>query len=66
MARKQPRGGNSNEFFYLDKDGKKQDATLHEEILARGDEATAREIGKEVARRAGLTEAEIATLYAEK
>jgi hypothetical protein len=43
-----------NEFFYKDKDGKKQDASLHEPILAAGDEEAARKIGIEVARRAGV------------
>ena len=31
-----------NEFFYKDKDGKKQDASLHEPILAAGDEEAVR------------------------
>ena len=53
-----------NEFFYKDKDGKKQDAALHEPILAAGDHAKAQQIGIEVARRAGLTEEQIAKLYA--
>src|ERR1019366_9425689 len=50
------------ELFFVDENGKKQDAALHEEILA-GDHSAATEIGKEVARRAGLTEAEIEMLY---
>lgn len=29
----------SNEFFYLDDDGNKQDDWLHDDILANGDEA---------------------------
>jgi hypothetical protein len=53
-----------NEFFYKDKDGKKQDASLHEPILAAGDHAKARQSGIEAARRAGLTEEQIAKLYA--
>jgi hypothetical protein len=52
----------SNEFFYRDKDGKKQDVALHEEILA-GDHPVAENIGEEQARKAGLTEAEITKLY---
>jgi hypothetical protein len=48
----------------LIKDGKKQDAALHEPILAAGDHAKAQQIGIEVARRAGLTEEQIAKLYA--
>ena len=43
-----------NEFFYKDKDGKKQDASLHEPILAAGDEEAVRKIGMEAARRAGV------------
>lgn len=31
----------SNEFFYLDENGKKQDAELYEAILAEGDEVGA-------------------------
>ena len=66
MAQKRRAGGKSNEFFYLDKDGKKQDAALHDEILSQGDHAAATEIGKEAARRAGLSEAEIAKRYSDK
>jgi len=50
------------EFFYKDTDGKKQDADLHEPILA-GDHPVAKNIGKDVARRIGLTEAEVTKLY---
>jgi hypothetical protein len=56
------------EFFYKDKDGKPQDKHLHEPILSgidRDAEARARNIGKEAARRAGLTEVEIKKLYAD-
>jgi hypothetical protein len=53
-----------DELFYRDKDGKKQDASLHEPILAAGDHAKARQVGIEAARRAGLTEEQIAKLYA--
>jgi hypothetical protein len=53
-----------NEFFYKDKDGKKQDASLHEPILAAGDEEAVRKIGMEVARRAGVPEDMILKLYA--
>ena len=51
--------------FYLDKDGKKQDAALHEEMLNidSAAEARVRNIGKQVARRAGLSEEQIAKLY---
>ena len=66
MAQKRPPERKSNELFYVDKDGKKQDAALHEGILSGGDEAAAREIGKEAARRAGLTEEQIVKLYSEK
>jgi hypothetical protein len=56
----------NKEFFYKDKDGKPQDKDLHEPILSgidRTAEARVRNIGKEAARRAGLTEAEIKRLY---
>jgi len=56
----------NKEFFYNDKDGKPQDKDLHEPILSgidRAAEARVRNIGKEAARRAGLTEAEIKKLY---
>ena len=51
-----------NEFFYKDADGKKQDAALHEPILA-GDHPAATEVGKDVARRAGVSEDMILKLY---
>jgi hypothetical protein len=53
-----------DELFYRDKDGKKQDASLHAPILAAGDDDKVRQIGIEAARRAGLTEEEIGKLYA--
>jgi hypothetical protein len=56
----------NKEFFYKDKDGKPQDKDLHEPILSgidRAAEARVRNIGKKVARRVGLTEAEIKKLY---
>jgi hypothetical protein len=58
----------SNEFFYLDKDGKKQDAALHEEILAgidRGDAARLKNASKQRARKAGISDAMIRKLYAD-
>ena len=64
MARKRSRDGKGKEFFYLDKDGKKTDAALHEEMLNidSAAEARVRNIGKQVARRAGLSEEQIANL----
>jgi hypothetical protein len=53
-----------NEFFYKDEGGKKQDASLHEPILAAGDDESACRVGIEAARRAGLTEEAITKLYA--
>jgi hypothetical protein len=56
----------SREFFYKDKDGKPQDKDLHQPILSsidRDAEARVRNIGKEQARKVGLTEAEIEKLY---
>ena len=53
-----------NEFFYKDKDGKKQDAALHDAILNDGDHQAATNIGKDVARRLGISEDMILKLYA--
>ena len=53
----------SKELFSLI-DGKPGDAHLHEAILAGGDHEAATEIGRDVARRAGLTEEQIKLLYA--
>jgi hypothetical protein len=56
------------EFFYRDKDGKLKDKDLHEPILSgidRDADARVRNIGKQAARRAGLTEAEIKKFYAD-
>jgi hypothetical protein len=53
-----------SELFYKDAKGKKQDAALHEPILA-GDHHIALQEGKEVARRAGISEEMILKLYAE-
>ena len=58
----------SREFFYKDKDRKLQDKDLHEPILSgidRDAEARVRNAGKEIARRAGLTEVEIKKLCAD-
>lgn len=52
-----------NEFFYKDKSGKKQDKDLHEAILEQGDHKAAAEVGKAVARRAGVSEDMITKLY---
>jgi hypothetical protein len=52
----------SKEFFYRDANGVKQDAALHQEMLA-GDHPEADAIGIKYGRLAGLTEDEIALLY---
>jgi hypothetical protein len=68
MRRFKPMSEKNKEFFYKDKDGKPQDKDLHEPILSgidRDAEARVRNIGKEQARKAGLTEAEIQKLYAD-
>jgi hypothetical protein len=52
-----------NEFFYKDKDGKKQDAALHDAILNDGDHHAATEVGKEIARSLGISEDMILRLY---
>ena len=41
------------ELFYV-KDGEQQDAEIHEEILAGGDNAAAELVSREVAERLGL------------
>jgi hypothetical protein len=38
-----------NEFFYIDADGKKQDAALHDAILNDGDHHAATEVSREIA-----------------
>ena len=53
----------SKEFFVL-KDGVACDADLHEPILAGGDKKAALALGIAQAKKAGLTVAEIAVLYA--
>jgi hypothetical protein len=58
----------NKEFLYKDEDGKLQDKDLHQPILLgidRDADVRVRNIGKEAARRAGLTEAEIKELYAD-
>jgi hypothetical protein len=59
-----PRLRSAEEFFSRDKDGNKQDAGLHNDILADGDDAAARAVSDKVAKRIGLTAAEIAALHA--
>lgn len=48
-----PAGGGSNEMFYLDENGVKQDAALHDEILA-GDHEAAIEVSRKIMRDLGL------------
>jgi hypothetical protein len=55
----------AREFFYL-KDRLKQDAALHEPILAEGDTATAYAVSRKVAKRLGLTETQIDALMKPK
>jgi hypothetical protein len=59
---RRPEAPKSREFCIVYPDGRVSDAELHEPILA-GDHPIAGVIGKEVARRAGLSEAEIKKLY---
>jgi hypothetical protein len=49
----------SDEFFYLDKDGKKADAELHEAILDQGDYAKAQEPTRTLLRAQGFTNDQI-------
>jgi hypothetical protein len=51
--RKRKKPSAALEFFYK-KDGKKQDAALHEPILAEGDAAAAEKVGRAVMRRLGI------------
>ena len=58
---KAPKG---REFCVVHPDGRVTDAELHEPILQQGgDDIPSREIGKNFARRAGLSDAEIKKLY---
>jgi hypothetical protein len=50
------------EFYYLGRGKPRQDDMLHAPILAGGDHARAKRVSDEVAREAGLTEAQIAAL----
>lgn len=54
-------GRTGREFFYID-DHLIQDAALHDAIVADGDDDAARAVSKKVAKRLGLTDAEIAAL----
>lgn len=60
-----PKGKSGTEFFYDGPDSEKQDAALHEPILA-GDHSEALEVSKDVLRRAGWTEEEIVRLLGEQ
>jgi hypothetical protein len=53
---------NNREFCVIHPDGRISDSELHEAILA-GDHPIANEIGKEQARRAGLSEQEIKKFF---
>jgi hypothetical protein len=68
MAREQSRHRKGKEFFYLDKDGKPQDAALHADMLKidKAAESRVREIGKQAARNCGLSEEAIARLYSDE
>jgi hypothetical protein len=65
MACKRSRHRKGKEFFYLDKDGKRSDALLHEDMLAIPPEVEKklREQSKQIARECGLSEEAIARLY---
>jgi hypothetical protein len=52
----------AEEFFYLDDDDQRQDADLHEPILAGGDHDAARAVSKAVMKRLGLSNERIAAL----
>jgi hypothetical protein len=52
----------AEEFFYLDDDDQRQDADLHDSILAGGDHDAARAVSKAVMKRLGLSSERIAAL----
>ncbi len=58
------KGAKGGEFCVVHPDGTVTDAELHEEILA-GDHPIADEIGKDQARKIGISEAMIRRLYAD-
>jgi hypothetical protein len=49
------------EFFYFE-DHLIQDAAIHDSVVEGGDDAKARKVSNDVAKRIGLTDAEIAAL----
>lgn len=49
----------AKEFFYPGKNGRREDANLHNPILENGDVERANKVGRAVALRAGLTQAEV-------
>jgi len=51
----------AREFFYLGK-SLKQDAELHDPIIAAGDQETARKVARAVAKDIGLTDEEIVAI----
>ena len=53
----------SNELFYIDSNGKKSDALIHEPILADGDHDEALESGLIAARNAGVPDDAILHVY---
>jgi hypothetical protein len=55
----------TREFCVIEEDGTVNDAVLHEPILD-GDHPAADAIGRAAAKRAGLTDEEIARLYSQK
>jgi hypothetical protein len=61
-----PASGRARLVFYLDKDGKKQDAALHEEMLNNPEaDKWAREASKQRARERGVSEETIELMYPE-
>jgi hypothetical protein len=64
--RKPQPSGKAQEFFYEDDTGTRQDAALHQVILDEGDHAAALAIGRKVAKRLGLSDAQIDKLMRPK
>jgi hypothetical protein len=59
----EPSAAVSGEMFSII-DGKREDAHLHDPILAAGDHEAALSVGRQAARRLGVSDADIAKLYA--
>lgn len=57
---------NNSAWFYWDEDGRRADADLHNPILEAGDLKAAQKVSRAVAKEAGLTDADIDSLFGTK